>query len=115
MYDMNLPAAGDDPDAPALSWPPVDAAAMRAWHATIGNDAAIARHLGLSQATVSIYRRRHGVAPSPQKEDRRVREKRPRARLSRRAIGRLYGGRCYEDVVLRKRPDNVVRGVDWTL
>jgi len=102
-------------DAPVPVWPPADPGAMCDWLAVFGGDAAIARHLGLCQATVANYRRRLGVAALPRTSDRRVRERRPRARLSRRAVVRLYAGRRYEDQALRQRPVNVVRGVGWVL
>lgn len=103
-------SAGDEGD---LNWPPYDAGGMKAWQNAVGDDAAIAIHLGLSRATVYNHRRRHGVAALPRREDRRVREKRPRARLSKRAIARLYAGRCYEDRNLRDRPVDCVRGAGW--
>jgi hypothetical protein len=99
----------------APAWPPADAAAMRAWQAAVGDDAAIALRLGLSRATVYIHRRRHGVAALLRESDRRVREKRPRARLSKRAMARLYAGRRYEDTRLCRRPDYVVAGAGWAL
>jgi hypothetical protein len=96
-----------------LTWPPVGAAAMRALQSAFGDDAAISSQFRLSRATVYIYRRRLGVAALPRGKDRRVREKRPRARLSNRAMAQLYRGRSYEDAALRRRPDNAVRGVGW--
>ncbi len=100
-------------DAGRRHWPPHDGAVMRAWQAAVGDDAAIAEHLGISRATVYNHRRRHGVAALPRREDRRVREKRPRARLSARAMTRLYAGRRYEDLALRVRPVDAVSGVGW--
>ena len=94
-------------------WPPGNPDTMRRWQAEIGDDAAIALHFGLSRATVYNHRRRLGVAALPRGEDRRVREKRPRARLSRRAMTRLYGGRRYEDLALRSRPVDAVPGAGW--
>ena len=94
-------------------WPPADAVAMRALQSKLGDDVSIASHFGISRATVYNYRRRFGVAALPRGADRRVREKRPRARLSSPAMARLYGGRSYEDAALRRRPDNAVRGVGW--
>jgi hypothetical protein len=105
-------STGNDAGA-APEWPPADCAAMRAWQAAVGGDAAIAMHLGISQATVYIHRRRHGVAALPRDADRRVRERPPRPRLSNRAIVGLYAGRRYEDRALRRRPDDAVSGVGW--
>ena len=102
--------SGDIPD-----WPPADATAMLDWQRFCGGDGAIAHRLGLCQATVANYRRRLGVPALPRSVDRRVRERRPRARLTQRAVARLYGGRRYEDRALRQRPANAVRGVDWVL
>ena len=97
------------------AWPPSDAMAMRDWQGVCGGDAAIARRLGLCQATIAIYRRRLGVPALPRGTDRRVRERRPRARLTQRAVARLYDGRRYEDLALRQRPANAVRGIGWVL
>lgn len=98
-----------------LAWPPTDAATMRAWQNAIGSDAAIACHLGLSTATVGNHRRRHGVAPLREVTDRRMHEKRPRARMSGAKRMRIYSNRRYEDVRLRERPANAVPGIGWVL
>lgn len=80
-----------------LQWPPRSADEMAAWQNHVGTDLEIARHLGLSRASIYGQRMKFGVAALPRKKRMRIREKRPGATLNRFQIARLYGGRVYED------------------
>lgn len=80
-----------------LNWPPATAAEMRAWQQQVGTDLEIARHLGLSRASVYGQRMKFGLPALPRKKRARVREKRPGARMTKFQIARLYAGRSYED------------------
>jgi len=80
-----------------LNWPPATVAEMRAWQQQVGTDLEIARHLGLSRASVYGQRIKFGLAALPRKKRARVREKRPGARMTKFQIARLYAGRSYED------------------
>lgn len=80
-----------------LNWPPSSPEEMLAWQRHAGTDLEIARHLGLSRASIYGQRTKFGVAALPRKKRARVREKQPGARMTRFQIARLYGGRHYED------------------
>ncbi len=81
----------------SLNWPPVSAAEMIAWQQMVGTDLEIARHLGLSRASIYGQRMKFGIPALPRKKRARVRERQPGPRKTKREIARLYAGRRYED------------------
>lgn len=70
---------------------------MVAWQRQVGTDLEIARHLGLSRASIYGQRMKFSVPALPRKKRSRVRERRPGATLRKYEIARLYAGRRYED------------------
>lgn len=85
------------PERKYPDWPPASAEEMVAWQRQIGTDLEIARHLGLSRASVYGQRVKFGIPALPRKKRARVREKQPGARMTRFQIARLYAGRQYEN------------------
>jgi len=86
-----------NPDREDLNWPPTSDVEMIGWQHRVGTDLEIARHLGLSRASIYGQRVKYGVPALPRKKRARVREKQPGARLTRFEITRLYAGRRYEN------------------
>ncbi len=85
------------PERKYPDWPPSSAAEMVLWQRQVGTDLEIARHLGLSRASVYGQRTKFGIPALPRKKRGRVREKQPGARMTRHQIARLYAGRQYEN------------------